>query len=268
MSDDVQTWHFGLVARWWDEFKEADPAELAFFQAFIERDGQPALDLGCGTGRLLLPLVRAGLDVDGCDISPDMLALCRQHAVHEGLAPELYQQAMHALELPRVYRTIYICDSFGIGGQRQQDAEVLQRCHRQLAPGGNLVFSHDLPYANTEQWPYWLSGQRSRLPEPWPMTGDRRRAVNGDELDLRTRLVDVDPLEQRATRQIRVSLWRAGQRVAEEEHSLQENLYFRNELLLLLLQAGFMDVTLYGGYTDAVATPEHTTLVFVARKEG
>ena len=32
----------------------------------IEESGQPALDLGCGTGRLLLPFLRAGLDVDGC----------------------------------------------------------------------------------------------------------------------------------------------------------------------------------------------------------
>ncbi len=122
MSDQPQTWHYGLVARWWAEFNEADPDELAFYRAFVEPDGQPALDLACGTGRLLLPLLRAGLDVDGCDLSPDMLALCRDRATEEGLAPQLYAQAMHALDLPRAYRTIFICDSFGIGGERRQDA--------------------------------------------------------------------------------------------------------------------------------------------------
>ena len=222
MTDDPQTWHYGLVARWWAEFNDrAGPEELAFYRAVVERDGQPALDLGCGTGRLLLPLLRAGLDVDGCDLSPDMLAHCRQRAARDGLAPRLYQQAMHELDLPRAYRTIFICDSFGIGGQREQDAEALRRCHRHLAPGGVLVFSHELPYADAEEWPYWLPEARRRLPQAWPATGDRRRAADGDELELRVRLVDLDPLEQRHTLQIRAALWRAGQRVAEEEHTLR-----------------------------------------------
>ena len=64
-----------------------------------------------------------------------MLALCQHQAARDGLAPRLYQQAMHELDLPRAYRTIYICDSFGIGGDRRQDAEALRRCHRHLAPG-------------------------------------------------------------------------------------------------------------------------------------
>jgi ubiquinone/menaquinone biosynthesis C-methylase UbiE len=58
----AQTWHYGLVAKWWAEFNEGGP-EIEYFQRFIERDGQPALDVACGTGRLLLPYLRAGLDV-------------------------------------------------------------------------------------------------------------------------------------------------------------------------------------------------------------
>jgi SAM-dependent methyltransferase len=108
MEDQPQTWHYGLVAHWWAEFNRASPEELAFYQAIIEQDGQPALDLACGTGRLLLPLLQVGLDVDGCDLSPDMLAQCRQQGARDGLTPTLYQQTMHALELPRPYRTIYI----------------------------------------------------------------------------------------------------------------------------------------------------------------
>jgi SAM-dependent methyltransferase len=60
--DDSGTWHHGLIARYWAEFNEPEPAELAWYRAAIERFGQAALDLACGTGRLLLPLVAAGLD--------------------------------------------------------------------------------------------------------------------------------------------------------------------------------------------------------------
>ena len=256
------------MANWWAEFNAPDPDELAYYQAIIERDGQPSLDLACGTGRLLVPLLRAGLDVDGCDLSPDMLALCRQRAERDGLAPRLHAQAMHELDLPRAYRTIFICDSFGLGGQRQQDAEALRRCYRHLAPGGTLVFSHELPYEDAEEWPYWLPEQARRLPQPWSATGDRRQAANGDEYELRARLVERDPLEQRETRQIRARLWRAGTLLAEEEHTLCISLYFRNELLLLLAQAGFGDVTVQAAYTGAAPTAADTTIVFVARKTG
>ena len=108
MNEQPQTWHYGLVARWWAEFNASDPAELAFYRGIIERNGQPALDLGCGAGRLLLPLLSTGLDVDGCDISPDMLAFCREGAAKQGVTAILYQQAMHDLELPRRYQTIFI----------------------------------------------------------------------------------------------------------------------------------------------------------------
>ena len=266
MSDQPRTWHYGLLARWWAEFNVAAPEELVYLRSCIERFGQPALDLGCGTGRLLLPLLREGLDVDGCDLSPDMLALCRQQASRDGLAPRLYTAPMHALDLPRRYRTIYIWDSFGLGGQREQDREALRRCYHHLEPGGALVFSHEFPYENADHWQYWLRDARASLPHPWPESGARRAAANGDEIEFMVRLVDLDPLEQRLTLQSRLARWRAGQRVSEEEHTLQALLYFRNELLLLLEQAGFADVAVFGGYSDRSATADDTEVVFVARK--
>jgi SAM-dependent methyltransferase len=234
----------------------------------IEQDGQPALDLGCGTGRLLLPLLRTGLDVDGCDLSADMLAHCRQLAATDGLEPQLYQQAMHELDLPRTYRTIFICDSFGLGGQRRHDAEALRRCRRHLVPGGVLVFSLELPYSNAGNWANWLPEARRNFPTPWPVAGERRRMADGDELEQRVRLVDLDPLEQQTTIQMRSTLWRDGHRVAEEEHTMVSIRYLRNEVLLMLEQAGFGEVTVSGGYTDQVATAADTFLVFVARKDG
>ena len=57
-------------------------------------------------------------------------------------------------------------------------------------------------------------------------------------------------------------------RIAEEEHSFQATLYFRNEVLLLLELAGFTDVEVRGGYSEAPATVEDTMVVFIARKDG
>ena len=266
MNDEPQTWHYGLVARWWAEFNAPDPDELAFYRDIIERDGEPALDLACGAGRLLLPLLSAGLDVDGCDISPDMLAFCREGAARQGLSPHLYQQAMHDLDLPRSYRTIYICDSFGLGGRRDQDASALRRCHDHLVSGGTLVFSHYLPNDDPERWPYWLPERRQRLPEAWPEAGTRKRTASGDEIELRARLVDLDPMEQRLTLEMRAELWREGRLAEQEDRLLRENLYFHNEILLMLVQAGFADVSVRAGYITREPAADDTKLVFIARK--
>src|SRR5512140_3289828 len=110
----------------------ANAPEAPFLQREIARFGQPALDLACGAGRLLLPLLRAGVDVDGCDASAEMLRFCRARAAREGAEPCLYHQPMHAIDLPRRYRTIYICNAFGLAGSRDDDMAALRRCREYL----------------------------------------------------------------------------------------------------------------------------------------
>src|SRR5215207_3468084 len=161
MSDNVQTWHYGLMARHWAENNTTGP-EIAYFQQHIENYGQPALDAGCGTGRLLIPFLRAGLDVDGCDVSDDMLTYCQQTAEREGLSPRLYQQALHTLDLPRHYQTIVVCGVFGIGVSREQDFIALQRFYQHLLPRGTLMLEVNLPYEDAKVWPRWRKEARTQ----------------------------------------------------------------------------------------------------------
>jgi ubiquinone/menaquinone biosynthesis C-methylase UbiE len=260
-----QTWHYGVVARWWALFNTNGP-EIAYFQRFIEDGGEPALDVACGTGRLLVPWLRAGLDVDGCDISADMLALCRERAEREGLSPQLYAQPMHALQLPRRYRTIVVCGGFGLGSTREQDFAALRRFHDLLEPGGLLLLDNETPYNQKWMWKYWLADERASLPEAWPEPGERRTGPDGAQYALRARMVDADPLAQSATMEMRGWMWRDGELVAEDEHRLTLNLYFRNELELMLEKAGFADIAVRGDYTDEEPTADSGFLVFVARK--
>lgn len=65
---------------------------------------------------------------------------------------------------------------------------------------------------------------------------------------------------------MRAEQWRDGVLEAEEEHALTINLYFKNELVLMLEQAGFDDVEVQGDHNDAEPTPDDDFLVFVAKK--
>jgi SAM-dependent methyltransferase len=258
-----RTWHYGLVATWWDEFEREGGEELEYFRALIAEHGAPALDAGCGTGRLLLPLVAAGLDVDGCDVSGDMIARAAERAEAEGLNARLYVQGMHEIDLPRRYRTIFSCGSFGIGGHRAQDLEALRRFHRHLEPGGFLAFDVYLP--SGKAWNSWASAPE--LPRPWPERGDRRTASDGSELELIARMTAFDPLEQVLTRELRVIQWRDGKRVGEQEYELRTCVYLKNELIGMLERAGFEGVRVLGGLSDRPAEPyRDARLMFHARK--
>ena len=266
MTNAPKTWHYGLVAKWWAEFNE-DGDEIAYFQKYIER-GQPALDVACGTGRLLIPYLREGLDVDGCDVSPDMIALCREKAEREGLSTSLFVQPMHELDPPRIYRTIFVCGGFGLGSNREQDVDALSRFYENLETGGTLVLDNENPYSSGNPWRAWRKDERAALPRPRePLDAvERRRGSDGAEYALESRLLDLDPLEQFATYEMRAGMWRNDELVQEEEHELRINFYFKNELLLLLERAGFIDIVVHGDHREDAPTRVSDFVVFVAKK--
>jgi len=260
------SWHYGLMAEHWGEFI-TDAPELPFFLAEVERHGQPVLDLACGAGRLLVPLLEAGMDVDGCDISPDMLAQCRRAAARTGHDPALYAQPMHLLDLPRRYRTIYVCDSFGLGGDRDADLETLYRCYRHLEDGGALLLSIDAEYTSHHSWDQWLPDERRALPEDWSGDASRSVAADGSEHVARFRGIAVDPLEQTFVREVRLEKWIAGSLVASEERLLRATMYLKNEVALMLRVAGFRGITVRGDYTDETATADHEKLILTGIRQ-
>jgi SAM-dependent methyltransferase len=259
-----QTWHYGLVADWWAEFNTDGP-EIAAYGRFVE-NGQPALDAGCGTGRLLLPWLRAGFDVDGCDVSIDMVARCRDRAHRDGLDPTLFVQPLHELTPPRRYRTIVACGVFGLGSTRAQDQEALRRFHQSLEPGGTLLLDNEAPYAKAGRWPLWTKEARARLPEPWPPAGKRDRAEDGSEYELRARAIGFDPLDQTLTLEMRADKWTNGTHVAEEERAISIRMYFRDELLLMLEHAGFSGIDVRSVDTDNQATADDDILLYIAQR--
>jgi len=81
---------------------------------------------------------------------------------------------------------------------------------------------------------------------------------------LRSRVVELDPLLQRLTMEMRAWMWRDDELVAQEEHLLKLTLYFKEELLLLLEGAGFTVIQVNDGneaLAELEARPEIAVLV-------
>ncbi len=73
-------------------------------------------------------------------------------------------------------------------------------------------------------------------------------------------------MAQQRTLEMRIRLWHEGTVIAEEQRRIHLNMYFAQELSLMLEGAGFRDVLIEGRYTGLPATPDDGTLVLVSRK--
>jgi SAM-dependent methyltransferase len=132
----------GLKATTWDLFlkQAAYWEDTLFFREMMVRYGQPALEVGCGTGRLMLSYLADGFAVDGVDNSPEMLAICRRKAERSGLRPALYRQSMTELDLPRCYRTIFVpAGSLQLVTEPALAHQAMRCFLAHLEPGGALV---------------------------------------------------------------------------------------------------------------------------------
>jgi SAM-dependent methyltransferase len=215
---------------------------------------------------LLVPYLKSGVDIDGTDISPDMLAGCEERARSEGLVPRLFAQASHELDLPRRYRTILVCGSFGIGGEWEHDMEALRRYYGLLQPGGAVAI--DL-HAD-DPLPYLKKEARQKLPKPWepiPPPEERETKKDGSQIETTVRTVSFDPWSLVKTMEMRGLEWQGDDLVTDEIHTLKIRPYFKSEMLLMLRTAGFADIKVQGGYTEAEArADDDEVIVFIARK--
>jgi SAM-dependent methyltransferase len=244
----AQVWDLlrGNTSRWPDRF---------FFLELIQRFGQPVLDVGCGTGRLLLDYLAQGIDIDGVDNSPEMLGLCRAKAAQQGLTPRLYEQYMETLALPRSYRTIIVPSS---SLQLIIDAPIvdqtLQRLHAHVEPQGVVaapvmtLWSAGEPLGSVQE-------QTARRPED----GAIIRRVMRSRYDPTTECEHTSDVYQVIVE---------GTVVAEEHHERAPatRSYTQAQARALFERAGFVDIQLYHEFSFEPARAEDTLFTIVGRR--
>jgi SAM-dependent methyltransferase len=143
---DPALFYTGLVADLYAPLRSSGPPDPEPYARFIAASGEPALELGCGDGDPLLDLRARGIDVEGLDSSPDMLARCRAAAAERGLVVALHQMSMAAMELPRRYRSIYLAGpTFNLLVDDDSAWHALARIRAQLEPQGSALIPLFVP---------------------------------------------------------------------------------------------------------------------------
>ena len=156
MPDDIE--YVGLMAEAWDALRGDTSGweDRDWFCEVIARRGEPVLDVGTGTGRLLLDFLAQGIDIEGVDNAPDMLERLHAKAAAAGLDVDgrVHLGRMQTLRLTRRFGTIMVpSSSFQLLIEPDDAAEAMRRFFALLLPGGSLAMPFivmDKPY--DEAW--------------------------------------------------------------------------------------------------------------------
>jgi SAM-dependent methyltransferase len=228
--------------------------ELDHCQRTLARFGEPVLDVGCGQGRILLALRGRGIDIDGCDLSLDMLAHAARAARQRGLAVNLYWQAMQDLELPRRYRTILVPSGGLMHLTEPAEAmEALRRLHDHLLPGGGLLLS------------VCLADVTDPLGAPIGTTGPRLEpGTDGALLRVDSSWMVHDPLNRVGQWHQEYRLERSGEVVRQEVRDGMLRSYTKMELSSMLAWNGYVDIEVL--YPVERTNPSGDCLLLTARR--
>lgn len=159
--------------------------DLPYWEGLAHRYGNPILELGCGSGRVLLHLAQHGFEMVGVDNNPAALAFLEAHLPGDlQPKPEVHLADMRRLDLSRRFPLIILpCNTYSMftAGER---LAVLERVRQHLAPGGCLALSLpnpfvllDLPvrsgFQEEESFSDPTSGSPVQVLSAWRKYGDR-----------------------------------------------------------------------------------------------
>jgi SAM-dependent methyltransferase len=249
---------FGAYARFYDlDCADLDD-DVPMILQFALRCGSPIVELGCGTGRLLLPLARAGYRVTGVDISAAMLSLARNKLLAQDLEARitLVQQDIRELALGERFSLAFLTlNSFMHLSTTEEQLAVLGRIRQHLVRGGLLLldlFNPDLGRLLESRGQMMLD---KIMPDP--DTGHRLMKFRTQTADLAQQTLQITHIVDDV----------------DGEGNVRRTLFpftlrylFPAEVELLLRHAGLELEAIYGSYDLDEFSSESDKMIVVARQ--
>jgi SAM-dependent methyltransferase len=255
---------YGFTAEFYDHVAPyRERTDVAFYVEMAQAAGGPVLEVGCGTGRVLIPTARAGVEITGLDLSPSMLAVCRQSLAQESAETQararLVEGDMRDFGLAQQFALVTLpFRPFQHLTSVEDQIACLTTIRRHLAPGGRLVldlFNPSLPYL----------ADPARLDE----FGDEPEIVmpDGRRVLRRARITARDYFNQVQDTELIYYVTHPDGSQERLVHSFPMRYLFRFEAEHLLARCGFGVEALYADYDRSPYGSKYPgELIFVARR--
>ncbi|HHT7239288.1 class I SAM-dependent methyltransferase [Bacillus mycoides] len=137
--------------------------ELEFYLSFIKDKNIKVLEPMCGNGRMLIPFIQNGVDIEGFDISEDMLKVCKEKAEKLNLKPVVSQGRIEEFHTDKKYDLIMIpIGSFSLLPDSLVE-NSLQNMKNNLKENGKLLLTVVQGGSETEQILDWIETNRKEI---------------------------------------------------------------------------------------------------------
>lgn len=205
--------------------------ESAWYAQRIGTSATLAIDLMCGAGRVLIPLLGRGMKVHGAEASPSMIARCEEKLAAHSLSTALFRQDVASLNVPFRYGAAFAAGSaFDAVVDPAEAAAALVRIRAHLVAPGTLIVACDVPSKSLQRLAAPLVEVRTA------------RLDDGSQIVLRAETTWTE--EARSMRsQHRYTHRRGTQRVAEEKDTVKRTWYEPADIVELARAAGFRDAS-------------------------
>jgi SAM-dependent methyltransferase len=236
-----------------------DLADARFYVDLAIETGGPVLEIGCGTGRVLLPTARAGIRIHGLDNSRPMLDVLRENAARESAEVQkritLHAGDMRDFRLGRTFPLVTIPfrplqHMFTVTDQ----VAALKSAAAHVAKDGILAF--DVFYPKFERLP--LKVGEEQLETEWSPNSETiiRRYYRKDALDK---------INQSLLLTFIFRTYRNGELIREESEAIKMSYYTYPHLRALFLMADLEPVAEYGSFAKTPLDNTAEEMIFLLR---
>lgn len=236
--------------------------DLPFYVELAKASGGPVLEIGCGTGRVLLSIAREGIEIEGVDNSGPMLGVLRRHLKAE--SPEvrnrvhLHEGDMRNFGLERKFPLVIIPFRPMQHMYTMEDQlAALRTAAAHLDDGGRLAF--DVFYPKFEMIPAGMGEEVLEL--EWRMDGNPLKIVR-----RYLRKESYDKIAQTFSATFLFRTYYGDSLVEEETEPLKMSYYTYPQVRALFLLAGLEPVAEYGSFAKASLDSNATDMIFVLRR--
>ena len=260
MRDD-----YTLYPELYDTVYEDYLDDIPFYVEEAQRAHGPCLELGCGTGRILIPVASAGIEVTGLDLSGPMVARARRKV---GALPAEVQARvtldegdMRSFALPRKFALIYVPFRTFLHLMSAYDqVAALENIRRHLLPGGRLALNFFEPALHL------IVANSAPLTGALCRTGDEFRDPRSGNVLIEWATIHYHQLQQQIDQYFMYDeLDNRGRVVNRTYRALRMRYIFRWEFEHLLARCGFDVEALYGSWDRGPVLRTGGELIWVAR---